>query len=68
MGWLKTHGGQATLRDLVHGHAVGIRSYSLAKDAMDILLDRGIVLELRGRRQDSTIYRLATPEEMAAAA
>ena len=68
VSWMRKHGGQTSLRELVHGHAVGIRSYSVAKDAMDILIDRGIVMALPGKRQDSSIYKLASAEELAAAA
>lgn len=68
VSWMRKHGGQTSLRELVHGHAVGIRSYSVAKDAMDVLIDRGLVMVLPGKRQDSNIYKLTTAEELAAAA
>jgi hypothetical protein len=67
MGWLKAHGGEATLREIVRARAVGIRSHSQAQDALDMLVDRELVLK-EERSKNSLVYRALTPEGIASAA
>ena len=66
VGWIKTHGGRTTVREVVRGHAVGIRSYSVAQDALDTLADRGLVI-VESERKNSLVYRILTPEELSTA-